>query len=158
MKCLSLWQPWATLVAIGTKQYETRHWSTNYRGPLLIHAAKTEEEAGICFAPFFRDALKAAGYHRFSELPRGEVVAMVELMDVVRVEKMRDHIGEAEKAFGNYADGRYAWVLGKVSRIENAPVRGAQGLFNAELPVGHVVYAEAYKPEAIYGLHQLRMF
>lgn len=44
MKALSLWQPWATLIAIGAKQYETRGWSTPYRGPLIIHAAKTKEE------------------------------------------------------------------------------------------------------------------
>lgn len=41
MKALSLWQPWASLVAIGAKTIETRSWSTSYRGPLAIHAAKT---------------------------------------------------------------------------------------------------------------------
>lgn len=40
MKCLSLTQPWASLVIMGIKQYETRGWSTKHRGPLLIHAAK----------------------------------------------------------------------------------------------------------------------
>ena len=40
MKCLSLWQPWASLVVIGAKRFETRSWPTNYRGPLLIHAAQ----------------------------------------------------------------------------------------------------------------------
>jgi hypothetical protein len=37
-KVLTLHQPWATLVALGVKTIETRSWSTNYRGPLLIHA------------------------------------------------------------------------------------------------------------------------
>lgn len=36
---LSLWQPWATLVALGVKSIETRSWSTKYRGPIAIHAA-----------------------------------------------------------------------------------------------------------------------
>jgi len=158
VKCLSLWQPWATLIAIGAKKYETRHWSTNYRGPLLIHAAKTEEEAGVCFTPFFREALKAADYHRFSELPRGEVVALVELADIIKVEMVRDHLSDAERAFGNYADGRYAWQLAHVSRVENALVRGAQGLFDAELPVGYVIHAEAYTPEVAHQPYQMRMF
>jgi hypothetical protein len=35
---LSLHQPWASAVALGVKTVETRSWSTNYRGPLLIHA------------------------------------------------------------------------------------------------------------------------
>ncbi|MCC6426255.1 MAG: ASCH domain-containing protein [Phycisphaerales bacterium] len=40
MKCISLWQPWATLVSLGEKRVETRSWETKYRGPLAIHAAK----------------------------------------------------------------------------------------------------------------------
>jgi hypothetical protein len=40
MKCISLIQPWASLVLLGEKRYETRNWSTAYRGPLLIHASK----------------------------------------------------------------------------------------------------------------------
>lgn len=39
MKALTLWQPWASLVALGVKTIETRSWSTKYRGPLAIHAA-----------------------------------------------------------------------------------------------------------------------
>jgi hypothetical protein len=38
-RVLSLWQPWASLVALGVKTIETRSWSTKYRGPLAIHAA-----------------------------------------------------------------------------------------------------------------------
>ncbi len=38
MKALTLWQPWASLVALGVKTIETRSWSTKYRGPLAIHA------------------------------------------------------------------------------------------------------------------------
>lgn len=37
---LTLWQPWASLVAWEEKRIETRSWSTSYRGPLVIHAAK----------------------------------------------------------------------------------------------------------------------
>jgi activating signal cointegrator 1 len=33
-----LWQPWASLVALGVKTIETRHWTTSYRGPLAIPA------------------------------------------------------------------------------------------------------------------------
>lgn len=41
MKALTLYQPWAQLVALGVKSIETRSWSTSYRGPLAIHAALT---------------------------------------------------------------------------------------------------------------------
>lgn len=43
MKAISLWQPWASLVPAGAKPVETRSWSTSYRGPLAIHAAKTTD-------------------------------------------------------------------------------------------------------------------
>lgn len=40
MKCLSLWQPWASFIAWELKPTETRAWYTSYRGPVAIHAAK----------------------------------------------------------------------------------------------------------------------
>ncbi|MGB6591364.1 MAG: ASCH domain-containing protein [Candidatus Nitrosopolaris sp.] len=40
MKCLSLKQPYAELVAAGRKTIETRRWSTNFRGRFLIHSSK----------------------------------------------------------------------------------------------------------------------
>ena len=44
--CLSLWQPWAGLLFNG-KDVENRSWATNYRGPLLIHAAKKMDVIGF---------------------------------------------------------------------------------------------------------------
>lgn len=37
MKCLSVKDPWAELIASGVKWIENRTWKTNYRGPLAIH-------------------------------------------------------------------------------------------------------------------------
>ena len=39
MKAITIWQPWATLLPLGVKLYETRSWATSYRGPIAIHAA-----------------------------------------------------------------------------------------------------------------------
>lgn len=39
LKALTLTQPWASLVAIGAKEIETRSWTTRHRGWLAIHAA-----------------------------------------------------------------------------------------------------------------------
>jgi hypothetical protein len=38
-KIITLWQPWATLISLKVKNYETRGWSTSYQGELVIHAA-----------------------------------------------------------------------------------------------------------------------
>jgi len=51
MKALTLWQPWASLVATGAKRIETRSCVTKYRGPLAIHAAK-EVGADSCDSAF----------------------------------------------------------------------------------------------------------
>jgi hypothetical protein len=47
VKALTLWQPWASLVALGVKSIETRSWSTSYRGPLAVHAAKRKPEQDL---------------------------------------------------------------------------------------------------------------
>ena len=40
MKCLSLRQPYADLLARGEKAIELRKWNTKFRGEFLIHASK----------------------------------------------------------------------------------------------------------------------
>ena len=40
MKCLSLKQPFADLLALGEKTIELRKWNTKFRGEFLIHASK----------------------------------------------------------------------------------------------------------------------
>lgn len=40
VKCLSLRQPYAGLLASGKKTIELRKWNTNFRGKFLIHASK----------------------------------------------------------------------------------------------------------------------
>src|SRR5262249_6870381 len=44
MKAISLWQPWASLMAVSAKKIEPRHWQTDYRGLVAIHAAKRFQE------------------------------------------------------------------------------------------------------------------
>ena len=89
MKALTLTQPWATLVAIGAKTIETRGWSTSYRGPLAIHAAKKFPENARRFTtePICYEAVRAhcdakpgvPGY------PTGVVLCVCRLIDCVRI-------------------------------------------------------------------------
>lgn len=102
MKCLSLWQPWASLLVHGKKQVETRGWEMRHRGPLLIHAAKKwdEELAYQAADPlFFRPALEAVGIvfdrdeaacRRGWGLPFGAIVGRVEVVDCVPTGLVRD--------------------------------------------------------------------
>ena len=68
-KALTIAQPWATLVAIGAKQIETRSWQTNYRGDIAIHAGKGLVASGgrsglieLCNTMHFRQALYKGGF------------------------------------------------------------------------------------------------
>src|SRR4051794_30699365 len=112
MKCISLYQPWATLIILGKKRFETRSWSTAYRGPLAIHAAKkkSEELVYLCGQPPFKDVLKGLGYEAFSQLPRGVLLGTVTLEDVIPTTKLAP-IDGLEAAFGDFRAGRYGWRL-----------------------------------------------
>lgn len=53
MKAISLWQPWASLIACGAKPYETRSWAPPREligQPIAIHAAKKIERGAAQFA------------------------------------------------------------------------------------------------------------
>ncbi len=147
MKAVSLWQPWASLVAIGVKRIETRSWPTSYRGPLAIHATKrwTRDVRRLCLTSHFAKALeegglKAAG--RASELclPLGMIVAVCELAHCVEIPagcKVEWRQGEflppegMEFHFGNYTPGRFAWILESVRRLDKPiATAGFQRMFN----------------------------
>lgn len=121
MKALTLTQPYATLVAMGLKQYETRSWLTNHRGPLAIHAAagfggvggrRAFEEICLGLPGFFRaqlDQLLGVGGAKVWMLPLGEVIAVTWLEDCVTAE--RADPDEDERAVGDFTPGRWAWRL-----------------------------------------------
>ncbi len=130
MKALTLTQPWASLVALGHKQIETRSWSTNYRGALYIHAAKG-------FPRWARDFAgeAQAGGRLPAELPLGVLVATARLVDVRPTDDPALELSSLERRFGDYHPGRFAWLLEDIEPLaEPIPWRGALGLFNVQLP------------------------
>jgi hypothetical protein len=126
MKALSLWQPWASAIALGHKRIETRHWSTSYRGPLAIHAARrwTAEEREFAAVEHTLGRLPA-------RLPLGAFVAVATLVDIRPTEELYSHIGAIERLYGNYEPGRFGWLLEDIRPLP-APIgfKGHQGLFN----------------------------
>jgi hypothetical protein len=147
MKCLSLNQPWASLIALGVKKIETRSWKTNYRGKLAIHASAkfTNEMKRLCTVEPFRNALIEGGYGSGPEfLPCGFVIATCDLVDCVVIPTFKKYYAlgkpgkwlwglppdQPELSFGDYTPGRYAWRLENVkifSRI--IPAKGKLGLW-----------------------------
>lgn len=158
MKALTLWQPWATLVAIGAKRIETRSWKTSYRGRLAIHAAKKfrfEDKGMLIWEPWF-SALLPDGYTEkgigmfggeslqlhVEKFPLGCVIATCDLVSVRLIEQPKgNHYGFAqegkswyltdqEQAFGDFTPGRYAWLLDNIVMLpEPIPAKGFQLLW-----------------------------
>lgn len=134
MRALTLTQPWASLIACGLKRIETRSWKTNYRGPLLIHAAQGfPREARALLDTFPFDML---GRHP-NELPRGAIVAVTMLEDVRPINGIQPYdMSQYEMAFGNFAPGRYGWLLGPAKPLAvPAPCKGALGLWKPTFEV-----------------------
>ncbi len=127
---LSLTQPWASLVAIGYKKIETRSWSTSYRGPLWIHAAKGFDTYAKGFAQTERALGRIPG-----RLPFGAIIAKVELIDVRLAKDVEQEISALERLYGDYSWGRYAWIFENVEALaEPIPCKGRLGLFVPQLP------------------------
>ena len=126
MRAVSLWQPWASAIALGLKRIETRHWSTAYRGLLAIHAAKrwTADERD------FHELEVEAG-RMPPEIPLGAVVAIARLADIRPTEQLVDRISDQERSWGNYGGGRFGWILEDIRALPTPiPFRGAQALFD----------------------------
>ncbi len=129
MKAISLWQPWASAIALGYKTIETRGWSTHYRGPIAIHAAKrnTPEERDMA------QAFERLGLAGLVGAPLGSIVAVARLSGVRPTEHLIEEISETEEMLGNYGPRRFGWMLKDIRKLDDPiPYRGMQGLF--EIP------------------------
>ena len=136
MKALPLWQPWATLVAVGAKRVETRGYPPHrlglrYGQRIAIHATKRETELWLCEYEWFSECLPCPAEH----LPLGALIATC-VLDRAReiTAESAAHLerrNPREFAFGHYAPGRWAWVLRDVVALpEPIPFRGSQGAFD----------------------------
>jgi hypothetical protein len=132
MKAISLWQPWASLMAAGIKRIETRSWSTAYRGPLLICAAKRVEACPYLFThQLIHPQLQDFNNHHWGDYPEGVALAVVNLYGVTPTEDALP--GTLEEALGNYTPGRFAWLTNDCRPLRKLiPVRGRQRLFNVD--------------------------
>ncbi len=138
MKAITIKQPWATLIALGEKNFETRSWQTKYRGPLAIHAGKSIDK-DACEDSWIKGVLKEHGITSHKELQTGVVLATVELVDCYRVEATLGHasvltkgktLNGLEVAFGDYTEGRYAWELTNLQVLpEPMPAKGQLSLW-----------------------------
>lgn len=183
MKCISLWNPWASLIACGAKPFETRHWAPPAAligQTIAIHAAKKVDRDAIGLAEdvyyeqhmgldrLMFEKLEAQMLGTPDDLvakfgsaifPVGCVVCTATLEAAFKLgseaqgtlygamsinweeslvkpdHQFRPCSTVRVDDFGDYAPGRWAWLLRDVKQlIPPPPAVGRQGFFN--LPQG----------------------
>lgn len=144
MKAITIKQPWATLIALGEKQFETRSWQTKHRGPIAIHAGKSIDK-DACEDSWIKGVLAEHGVTSWKQLPTGVVLATVNLEECFKVGETLGHasvlragellktINGLEVAFGDYTEGRFAWELTNLQVLpEPVPAKGQLSLWEWE--------------------------
>lgn len=138
MRAISLTEPWATLMALQEKRVETRSWKIPRHiigQEVGIHAARgypgwaselTEREP-------FCSSLRARGNVFVPNLTRGRILCIVKFIGYRRTEDVRGQLPAKELAFGDYSDGRFAWMTEFVRKLdEPVLVTGHQGFWRWE--------------------------
>lgn len=148
MRALTLWQPHATLMALGKKPWETRSWKAPallLGHPLAIHAGKRLDKQAM------KDAKVQRGLGKLSEEPRwlpyGGIIAVVLVVDCRPTEESdrRRSWGARLRPedFGDFSHGRYAWETKLLLKCTPHIVcRGYQGLWNVPANIAEVLQEE----------------
>lgn len=150
LRGLTIWEPYATLIAWGAKKIETRSWSApkNLIGkPLLIHAAKrfnaeTKYDVERCRYALMHSETFEPPTGPCRSWTIGDTLGCV--LAVSALERCEEAIGEydeLEHEFGDLRPGRYAWHLCPVFALSRpVPWRGSQGLWNVPTELREAVW------------------
>lgn len=167
MKAITVWQPWAQLLAEGIKHDETRSWATSYRGPILIHAAKKDPLFGISAMTdeAWEKVLLSFGlyeaFNRFERFPAGAIIGKAILTDCKLIDQTyHDFIKDLcpeEYLYGDFTVGRYAWRLEEPVLFKKPiPASGRQRLWNWEPTF--VKHANVGKTEDLLFLREMEKY
>jgi len=111
-------QPWASLLILGFKRVEGREWSTDYRGPLWIHAAahRPTEEAirrveQSCL-DLYGDTPDRPEFP--SRYPTGVLIGRCELVDCL---SQQDYRLSTPKELQEDNDSKYLFMIANPSKL-----------------------------------------
>lgn len=125
MKCLTIKQPWASLIIEGYKKYEFRGWKTKYRGKILIHAGLNLE----------KDMVKRFEIYDIDN-KLGYIIGEADLIDCILVdEQLNNKLKEIDPIVYGRTNhvSTYAWKLENIKKYDNPiPAKGKLGLWNYE--------------------------
>ena len=153
MRCLSLTQPYASLVVMDEKSYETRSWKPSknmmdkIKGkPVAIHAGKKLPTWMISLPKTSIFARSLYDFYRnVDDLPLGAIVGTVEILGFVQTEKIVEYISPKEFAFGDYSAGRWAWNLWNPRMLKTPiPCNGMLSLWEVPSNIRAQLYTAEY--------------
>lgn len=141
---ISLWQPYASLIAVCAKRFETRHWPAplyTIGKRIAIHAAK-RKPTRFEIDSMFDNVADALGFcHWPSRIPYGAVICTAVLGNCNQVahydgNKVTFVDGRQidDDGFGDYSKGRYCWEFYDVETFDPVPTIGRQGFFGWDPP------------------------
>ena len=126
MKCLSLKQPFADLLALGEKTIELRKWNTKFRGKFLVHASKNIDIEAC-------ERLDSD----IDKLTTGAIIGSAFLYDVKEYKNQQEFNKDKQKHFSiisKYVDGYKYGFLVKDAKIFKTSITysGKLGFFNVD--------------------------
>jgi activating signal cointegrator 1 len=148
-KVLTLWEPWASLLVFGSKKIETRPKPTSWtseKGVYLIHSAKkwSKEQNAICRKEPFKTEISnmpACGVIG-EEFALGYIIGSIEVIECKPIWEVNSGIALIgpdnkdilitgnELEFGDYREGRYAWICQNPKILETPiPYKNGQGYY-----------------------------
>lgn len=140
IKAITLYQPWASAIAVGLKTIETRDWRCEYRGPIAIHAGRKWDEEEEAFAsrilPEDMEFFTRTGIWKTSPMPLGGIVAIANLKECLATTAIPgDRLTARERRWGGYDEGRYGWLLTDIRPlVKPIGVRGYPGIWDWNMP------------------------
>lgn len=143
MKCISIWQPYATLLVRGYKVFETRTWAP----PASLIGQRIGIASTKSITPSQRSHFNDPDFRRFywklpdmpenlNDLPNGFLIGTAVLDSFERMTpEMMENVSEEERAYGWWQEDFYAWrMTDPLELVTPLMVRGRQGIWDWKLP------------------------
>jgi hypothetical protein len=111
LRAISMWQPVPALLC-SVLTVETRSWRTT-PGPIALHAGKSRKGLVWSELPLWRKVMDEHGL-RAAELPRGCVVGVADIAEVVSTDDWQPPSDTLEASMLDFGPGRWAFSAGPV--------------------------------------------
>lgn len=135
-KVLTIKQPWAGLIILGIKKFETRSWKTTHRGILGIHSSNSKvDESGLKILDDLCKTMPETFYHGSTAMKIcttfGSIIGIAHLKDIYSTNHKHHSLSKLELDLGDYSENRFYWKLSSPQRfIDPIQTRGQLGLWS----------------------------